>query len=71
MFNWSELHFSEVTSYKIHILVDAACKPKFKQEDQDKIKGNDTRTTLRKNNLQIRTHIIQLCFWQIFETMRH
>ena len=50
------------------VLVDAACKPKVKQEDQDKIKRNDTRTTLRKNNLQIRTRIIQLCFWQIFET---
>ena len=50
------------------VLVDAACKPKVKREDQDKIKRNDTRTTLRKNNLQIRTRIIQLCFWQIFET---
>ena len=50
------------------VLVDAACKTKVKQEDQDKLKRNDTRTTLRKNNLQIRTRIIQLCFWQIFET---
>ena len=49
------------------VLVDAACKPKVKREDQDKIKRNDTRTTLRKNNLQIRTRIIQLCFWQIFK----
>ena len=53
------------------VLVDAACKPKVKREDQDKIKRNDTRTTLRKNNLQIRTRIIQLYFWQIFEKMRH
>ena len=27
VFNWSELHFTEVTSYKIHTLVGAATLP--------------------------------------------